>query len=68
MSGNHLPALSKIRIDWFHYRSFVWRLGQVIANVRACSVDMVGLACDGDPGYLKFVREITDSLGSLNAL
>ena len=48
--------------------SFVLRLGQVIANVRACSVDMVGLACDGDPGYLKFVREITDSFECIDPM
>ena len=40
----------------------------MIANVRACSVDMVGLACDGDPGYLKFVREITDSLECIDPM
>ena len=38
---------------------FVEILVQVTSNVRECGVDVVGLAFDGDAGYLRFVRSIT---------
>lgn len=38
---------------------FVATLVRVASNVRECGVDVVGLAFDGDAGYLKFVRSIT---------
>ena len=36
---------------------FTAALMQLVNNVRQCSVEVVGLGCDGDPGYLRFVRE-----------
>ena len=43
-------------------QQFVSCVFQLIHNVRHCRVDVVGLACDGDHGYLRFVNDMTDSM------
>ena len=44
---------------------FVEILVQVTSNVRQCGVDVVGLAFDGDAGYLSFVCSITSCIISI---
>ena len=41
---------------------FVSKSVQVIQNVQQTSVGDVGIGCDGDTGYLQFVRGITQHL------
>lgn len=41
---------------------FVSKFVQVIQNVQQTSIDVVGIGCDGDAGYLQFVRGITQHL------
>ena len=43
-------------------QQFVSCVFQLIHNVRHCRVDVVGLACDGDHGYLRFVNDMTNSM------
>ena len=42
--------------------NFTAALMQLLENVRQCSVEVVGLGCDGDPGYLRFVRDVVNSM------
>ena len=40
--------------------NFTAALTELVVNVRQCSVELVGLGCDGDPGYLRFVRDVVN--------
>lgn len=41
---------------------FVEKVLHVVNNVRQCSIDVLGLGCDGDLGYLRFVRDMTQAM------
>lgn len=43
-------------------RNFVDKLLEVTELVRRCRVDVIGLAFDGDAGYLRFARAISTNL------
>ena len=45
---------------------FISRVLQLIDNVRRCDIDVVGLSCDGDHGYLRFVTEMANSMDTID--
>ena len=60
------PIMVRSKQNGAANQEFVAEFAGLTSVVCGCGVDVVGVAFDGDPGYLKFVRNLTSAFGTLN--